>query len=179
MPNPNKSTINVYVYPGGDPNYQLETKLLKGDELVFNNNGRPGFDISFVLANADQTGYYFPDDASKALAAQKGIIGDGCPTQGMVWDEFTPTGVSADNLTLYVNNKNTKSTDFAFTLFVTEKPHDPKPHFLPLDPIGSNQNGPTSRSFAASILTTTSVSIAIAAIVIIAVALYAFGVIRT
>lgn len=180
MTNPNSATVNVYVNPGATPPYSFESNLLQGAILTFKNKGRPGFMISFVLANADQTGFYFPDDKSKALAAQKGTSNDGCPRQGTTWDVFSPVSVSPDNTMLVVNNTNPpgKSTDFSFSLFVTQEPHNPDATFLELDPIGSNQDGPISRFELISAPASTSVTILVVAVVIIVIALYAFNVFK-
>jgi hypothetical protein len=145
MANPKPVEVKVFVYPGQEKPYVLEAanSILKAGVLTFKNNNHPGFRVSFTLANAEKTGYYFPDDAQQALAvAEITSQTDNCPTQGQKWPEFTPFEVNNDNKTLVVINTNMKHAEFAFTLFVTLKPHDANPHFLPLDPIGSNQNGP-------------------------------------
>jgi hypothetical protein len=157
MGNAKEVEVKVFVFPGQEPPYTLEAKksILKAGILTFKNENHPGFVISFNLENADDTGYYFPDDANKALAAAKIVNNTNvCPVQGQKWPEFTPFQVKNSNKTLVVNNFNNDSADFAFTLFVTQKPHDSNPQFLPLDPVGSNQNGPrggrspSSRSIA-------------------------------
>lgn len=144
LENPRDSTVKVFVFPGGDPEFTLESDLLKNGELTFKNGGgHKGYVVDFVLANADQTGYYFPDSELLALSSEElPPSGDPkCPAQGKIWDEFKPVAVSSDNKTLTVHNENGKKKRFGYSLFVTQDPKKPKPRCKALDPIGNNQNG--------------------------------------
>jgi hypothetical protein len=173
MADPKEEDVKVFVYPGQQPPYVFESKLLKAGVLTFKNENHPGFIINFNLMNADETNYYFPDNASNALAAAKlGKPGSDCPPQGTKWPEFKPVEVKNNNTTLVVHNENTDSADFGFTLFVTQEPHKPRPKYLPLDPIGSNQNG--GRGFSLPKMATGLV-VGAAAIAIAVVALLSFA----
>jgi hypothetical protein len=141
--------VKVILKPGQTPDYELQSQLLQGNKLTFSNNGFPGFNVFFDIEDPDKSGYVWPDDADMALAATP-LAGAGteCPDQGTKWNQFNPTQVIKDkdgrNTTLKVRNPNApgQSCDFGYSLFVTQQP-DGKGSYWKLDPIGSNQNGPT------------------------------------
>jgi hypothetical protein len=147
MAKPKKAKVEVELKKSASPpgfTWKIESDYKKGDKLEFNNNKHPGFDVQFDLDN-DGTGYLFPDDPDLAIAA-KPFTGDPkpppCPDQGETWDQFIPVSVEEDNTRLCVYNLNKTKTKFAYTLFLTKEPHAENPKCEPLDPIGSNQNGP-------------------------------------
>ena len=129
---PRQRTITVDVKPGQTPPY-----VLTGD-LTFDNDHHPGFFVYFKIRD-DGGGYRFPNNKDLALAAKAG--GSGCPAQGTTWPELVPRKVKDQNQTLRVRNFNTVPTKFSFTLFVTKSPSSPTGPFLPLDPVGTNNNG--------------------------------------
>lgn len=144
LENPRHAIVNVFVFPGGDPEFRLESDYIKHNELTFKNgSGHKGCIVDFILANADTTGYFFPGDKLLALASEE-ITSNGdpkCPKQGTIWPEFKPVSVSTDRKKLTVHNENGKKKRFGYTLFVTDDGDKPKPTFKALDPIGNNQNG--------------------------------------
>lgn len=144
LDNPHKATVKVHFFPGGDPNYSFDSKLLKHGQLTFKNGGgKKGYEIAFELVNADTTGFFFPKKKELALSAKllKGFEEADCPDQGVHWDVFKALSVSDDRKTLTVENLNEESERFAFSLFVTQNPEDDRPTCTAIDPIGNNQNG--------------------------------------
>ena len=146
--------VRVVLTPSQNPKWHLESPLLQDNKLTFKNNGHPGFNVLFKIEDPESSGYQFPNDKDMALAATP-LIGPGtdCPDQGVSWNQFKPKEVINDgvrNTTLRVHNPNApgKECDFGYTLFMTLQPDGPGPYW-PLDPIGSNQNGPVSRSLDA------------------------------
>lgn len=151
MTEPLDVEVKVILTPSQEPNWRLESALLQGGKLTFRNKGHPGFNVFFVIEDPERSGYQFPDDEDKALAATP-LAGPGteCPGQGVWWNQFRPKAVikiEDRNTTLKVHNPNAKGQecDFGYTLFVTLKPDGTGPYWA-LDPIGSNQNGPVSSS---------------------------------
>lgn len=141
--------VNLVLTPSQNPKWHLNSPLLQGGKLVFRNNRHPGFNVFFKLEDPEGSGYQFPNDKNMALAATP-LAGPGteCPNQGTSWNQFTPVNVIKDssgrNTTLQVRNPNApgQSCDFGYSLFVIRQP-DGSGEFWKLDPIGSNQNGPT------------------------------------
>lgn len=153
--------VQVDVYLKDDttnpPEFRVESALPSypekpGDNiLVFNNNGRPGFEILFHLHDLTGKGYRFPRNRDDAVWSK---IGDECPE--MEPDEadrvFRPVRVfEPDGDKLIVENDNEKKRDgnpigrFRYTLNVTTKENGTGP-YLHLDPGGDDMNGPTSIS---------------------------------
>lgn len=153
-------TVTVTVKPDSTPPYEFSSDVWKDGVMTFANHGHPGFVVNFVISNADSTGYFFPDDASMAVAARLlNLPTDDCPPQGSTYEEFTPLSVSSDNKTLVVSNPNSKKQEFGFALFVTKTPHSKNPKYLSLDPIGSNQNGPSKSISSPMLLVLGSVAV--------------------
>lgn len=180
MADPKKTTVDV-TYKGIDPaNGKAIYDIKPGgtdplptgpDGLIFINDHFPGFDISFVLTDQTNQNFAFPPDSKKEMAVSSQMGGINlCPPQGTL-DVFTVTSVGGQKLnTLTVHNRNADKVVglFSYVLWIT---NDGGTRYVPLDPGGSNQNGPTSKS------PVTSVSIVAAAIAVVAlVALYLLGV---
>lgn len=146
-------TVELVPTPNGeDP---VSYKINESD-LVFRNDGHPGFVVNFNLSDPHNTGYLFPDSKTEAMWVHKIIVGDPdpCPKTAVHWPEFQAQKVLNGNTTLEVRNLNEHKHLFAFALRVTQTPHDPQPVLVPLDPIGDNQNGSTSaNSMARAVVT--------------------------
>jgi hypothetical protein len=178
---PNSLNVNVTVLPGQTPNYSFQSPIWVNNQLVMQNNGNNGFLISFIIQPPAKPGdpqYYFPPDAQKDLAVTAQPLvnpNDACPSVqngpgSKPWSLFKAKSVSADNKTLVVRDPNPqgKPTTFGFTLWVTTNPDGSGP-YLPLDPIGDNQDGPINVSWG-------SVFVAVVAVAAVAVfALYEVG----
>lgn len=176
MTNPAKATVTVLLKPSQNPPYSLKSSLLQGKDLVFKNNHFPGFYVYFTLQDPDKSGYLFPANPSDAFASKKiEKPGDECPDQGDQWSQLVPESVSPDYKTLTVRNYNTEIADFGYSLFVTKDPQGDG-DCLKLDPIGSNQNGPTTFGFFSSIATPIGAVAAIVVVVVILFLLYEAGV---
>jgi hypothetical protein len=146
--------IDVYLTSVGPPAvFQIESPLPVDEygNIIFCNNGRPGFMIHFRLY--DQTndgngsGYVFPNPPAPPNQVMQWAMwsseGEGCPEPGCgQWSEFTTVNVKDDGTTLVVQNTNSSQTFFGYTLRVT---NDNGASFVNLDPGGNNQNGSTSK----------------------------------
>jgi hypothetical protein len=142
--------IKVFVHPDQEPKFHLECDDLpkKPDDpnhFIFDNDGHPGFLLSYVL-QGDAAGYRFPDrdHMDEALYSAKGA---GCPTAKGQWGQFKAKDVTSDNKTLIVRNMNQHGHEgeFGYTLRVTKTPHDAdNATYLDLDPGGTNNNGSTT-----------------------------------
>ena len=145
MAQPKKAKVTVELTKSSTAPFDWEIKsvLKKGQRLEFKNQNHPGFDVHFDIDDKDKTGFLFPDDHTLAIAVQtyQGSPPP-CPTQGQTWCEFCPVRVSENNTRLEVRNLNENPAEFSYTLFLTKDPHGSNPKFEPIDPIGSNQNGP-------------------------------------
>ena len=142
-------TVDVDVYlesDGSKPKFRIESYLQNqpNGDLVFYNNGRPGFIIFFHLHDETNSSYLFPSPSLKdeALWSKEG---KGCPPDdyGRQWDQFTALRVEPDRKTLVVRNLNDTKIQFGYTLRVTK---DDGAHYLPLDPGGDNQNGSATKT---------------------------------
>jgi len=182
MANPKNEDVTVVLEPGQDPNFHLESKLLKGGRLVFKNEHFPGFTVNFAISDPTNSGYLFPSDPKMALGAKQiHNPNDRCPAQGDSWKQFEPVSVSTDFKTLTVRNLNEFATDFGFTLFVTQSPSGPQGPYLALDPIGQNENGPPSVDgggglFGSQGISWSYVAVGVAVVVLALIALSRFGV---
>ena len=146
--------LDVYLEEDTDPpKFRIESTLPIDNSdpedpiLIFQNKGRPGFELQFHLY--DQTGksYRFPIDEDDAVWS---IIADeGCPTS-KVHQVLKPTRVSRPNgTTLFVENDNEEKDGepigkFRYTLNVSTTGRAP---YLPLDPGGVDQDGPRTLNF--------------------------------
>lgn len=168
MTKPKKATVDVELTESNSPpgfTWQIESDLKKGKKLEFNNDHHPGFIVYFDIDDDDDTGFRFPDDHNRAIAVQTYTgTNPPCPTAGATWDQFYPIAVSKNNTRLEVRNLNEDPAEFAYTLFVTKDPHGTNPALEPIDPIGSNQNGP--RLEPASSFGTVALVVGVAAVAV-------------
>jgi hypothetical protein len=144
--------LKFRVEPSQKNDPQLPTDA-NGD-VVFENDHHPGFDIHFEL-QGDTHGYFFPDNNQKkaAIWSQFGTV---CPDQEPgIWDVLKPVRTvesgcaPGERRTLIVHNKNEKPCvgKFMYNLRVVNSAGK----WLPLDPGGTNSNGPTTLSASAYI----------------------------
>lgn len=147
--NPNSNardvTVNIFIHPG-DPqgDFHFETTDLPmgpGNHLYFENFGKPGLNVKFVLQTP---GYTFPSDPDDACWVHAQAA---CPTGKCQWGQFKPWDSAGNFLTVY--NKNQSKAQFGYTLWAEQGGKR-----IELDPIANNQNGPSrsgSSSYAAVI----------------------------
>jgi hypothetical protein len=135
--------VDVYLTKGcPDPKFKLTTSLPRnGDDLVFENNRRPGFNVRFNLYDETGEGYVFPPQpkVSDACWSQAGTT---CPTLP-VSKVFEPRRVENGGTTLVVYNDNPSPAigPFKYTLRVTK---DGGATYCDLDPGGLDGNGARS-----------------------------------
>ena len=136
-------TVEVDVHLKSDscpPDFTIESFLKegRGDRLVFNNAGRPGFNIVFRLHDETGKGYRFPSHQQRKDAVWSQLGANCCPTSER-WEVFEPKRVFDDEMALTVYNPNPSPAqgDFTYTLRVTAD----GTNYLELDPGGLNQNG--------------------------------------
>lgn len=142
MSDPNEIEIKVFLDSVEPPAFRLQSPLPKGtkdNDFVFNNNGNPGFVLTYVL-QPDGLGadYFFPDEHTDALYSSKTTS---CPTNKGQWPQFRGKEVKPGNKILVVRNLNQQKANFSYTLRVTKRPHDTDPKCVDLDPGGVNENG--------------------------------------
>ena len=138
--------VDVYLKSVGPPAQFDILCCLPVDQngnIVFYNNGRPGFTVNFRLYDDTNSGYVFPNPPAPPNKIMKWAMwstqGQGCPPQGSgQWPEFTSVNVKDQGQTLVVRNTNTTQTNFGYTLRVT---NDGGATFVDLDPGGTNENG--------------------------------------
>ena len=124
------------------PQFVLHTPLpiLNGD-IQFNNNHRPGFNITFNLIDETGDGYTFGPQSKKddACWSQAGSV---CPTSPCD-DVFKVKSIKDQGMTLEVYNDNPSPAigPFQFNLRVTK---DGGSNYCDLDPGGNDGNGPRS-----------------------------------
>lgn len=139
--NPWDAQIDVHLTKGcPNPEFDIYSNLpTQGKKVIFKNNHRPGFNITFTLYDETGENYLFPlpADFMEACWSQAGTT---CPTEP-VWDIFEPISVSPDRKSLVVYNDNPSPPigDFYYVLRVTK---DDDASYCNLDPIGGDQNGP-------------------------------------
>ena len=131
-------------------------------KLTFSNDHHPGFLVQFDILDPQNTGYKFPDSVADAMWVQaiQSAGPNTCPSVPMYWDGFKGLNVTNSNMSLVVDNPNSAEQLFAFTLRFTKTPHKAKPDCVPFDPIGSDKNGPTSRNYAALLVTVAVIAVA-------------------
>lgn len=132
--------IDVHLTKGcPNPQFELHTPLpTSNGEIIFKNNHRPGFNISFNLIDKTGEGYTFPSqpNVDDACWSQYGTT---CPTTACK-DVFEPRRIKNQGMTLEVYNDNPSPPGgpFKFNLRVTK---DGGQNYCDLDPDGNNQNG--------------------------------------
>ena len=167
---PRPIEVETQLNPAGQPKLLF---TIDKNKLTFKNDHHPGFDVIFTLKDTDQNGYVFPASPLEAMWCQpiEGPGPDACPTSEVHWDGFCATSVDNNHLSLHVTNPNGALNGkleqmFGFVLRVTKTPEITAPTCEPLDPIGTNKNGPTVRKFSAATL--------IVALVVVAAAFVAY-----
>lgn len=136
--------VKVFLHPDTDPPFHFESDDLSvglNNELTFVNNHRHGFRIHYDLQDPTH-GFLFPgktlpDHLNEAVYVKPHAP---CPQTKSKWGQFTPERVDNGGKTLVVWNKNESPVKFGYTLRVINSAGQ----WLPLDPTGDNQNGPTS-----------------------------------
>jgi hypothetical protein len=179
MADAKKTTVNV-TYSGIDPVTGKAKFTIKPtgtdplptgpDGLIFVNDHFPGFQISFVLIDDTHQNYAFPPNSSKDMAVSSVMGANQCPPQ-KTSDVFQIVGVSGTNnntLTVLNTNKDKLVGIFSYVLWIT---NDGGKSYVPLDPGGVNQNGPSIKFPLTSV-----VIFAVAVAVLALVALYWLGV---
>ena len=154
MADPMDVHVQVFLHPGdprGDFHFETTDLPMGADNvLFFKNCGHPGFYIHYDLQDPTN-GYLFPESSlfppnppkqnlKAAIWCQQN---PGCPAAPSQWGQFSGRDVTNGGKTLVVHNKNQSPQDFGYTLRVT---NDGGASYLPLDPGGTNQNGP-ARNF--------------------------------
>lgn len=111
----------------------------KGD-LIFINDGNSGFFVYFDLIDKTGLKYAFPPDNLKHAAIWSEFGATDCPAEGKT-EVFTAKLVTNNAMTLKVRNENVSPGlgPFRYMFRVTK---DGGKTYHPLDPGGSNQNGP-------------------------------------
>ena len=119
--------------------FTLETPMAKNkdDDLVFENRGRPGFNVVFNLHDETGGGYGFPKQADKEEAVWS-RYGPDCP-DSEVRQVFRPLRIEDEGMTLVVRNENPAPAGgpFKYSLRVTND----GTNYVLLDPGGVNENG--------------------------------------
>lgn len=169
MRDPKPVDVKVFIdNPATDPpQFHFETTHLPmgpNNHLHFQNCGHPGFYVHYHLQDPTH-GYVFPEESmyphppgpkdEHLNQALYSAVGTACPTSSGQWGQFTALRVENAGRTLVVWNKNESPVDFGYTLRVTSNGGQ---NYLPLDPGGTNTNGPSLYA-----LTTTTLMVAGAA----------------
>jgi len=144
--NPKNVHLKVTLYSEKPGDFTIEPTppgslpIAPNGDLIFRNDGHSGFFIYFDLVDKSGLNYTFPPDNKKHEAVWSQLAATGCPAEGKT-DIFTAKQVSEKSMTLKVRNENIGNDvgDFRYMLRVTK---DGGNTFHPLDPGGSNQNGP-------------------------------------
>lgn len=147
MANPRNVNVNVTVNSDDPGDFSIEPSPLgslpKGPdgELVFVNDHHPGFFIHFHLIDKSGLGYKFPPQRRIRSAVWSELGVDCCPQDGKM-EVFKPIRVEDEEKTLVVYNSN-QDPDVDKFYYMLRVTNDGGSSYLPLDPGGDNQNGPT------------------------------------
>jgi hypothetical protein len=175
------ASVDIILTPDASaPNgirFEMSSSFKNGNELTFKNPKKGDwFDIDFNIVDQDDTGYLFPDDPEKAMYVKPvDNVTDPCPENWddpQHWDQFQAKKVTKGHRTLEVKNLNETIQLYKFCLWFTKSPKDNGP-CIPYDPIGSNQNAGSNRSFA--MLSPINLAIGTATVAVVVLAAYEFG----
>ena len=125
----------------------LDTRDPDDPLLIFDNKGRPGFELRFHLYDQTQKGYRFPIEKNDAVWSI--IAESGCPTSE-AHKVLKPIRVTQPNGTMLVVENDNSEKDgarigkFRYTLNVSTTGRAP---YLALDPGGVDQDGPRTLIF--------------------------------
>ena len=149
---PKSVTVNVILLSDDPVTFDIESNDVPKDSegnLIFENKRHPGFKVHFDLDDRTGKDYVFPQTSKKDDAIFSKLGDSGCPTSGQ--EVFKPITVKPHRQTLIVDNPNVEPAlgKFRYTLQVGLR-GDSK--YLPLDPGGVNQNGPTQPFSKAALL---------------------------
>lgn len=147
--------IDVYLNsvgpaPNYDPDFDVQTCLptkLEADDprrhVLFFNDGRPGFNITFRLFDNTNgghgSGYRFAANNDDAVWSE---LGQNCPTARINEVFEQPKVKDATTLVVFNPNQDPCLGEFRYTLNVSLDGNEPYVH---LDPGGNNMNGGTGR----------------------------------
>lgn len=156
--------------------FDMVSDLKQGDELTFKNDKKGDwFEVDFNIVDPDGTGYVFPDDETKAMyVTPVNTVTDPCPDDWNCpeyWPQFCAQKVTKNNRTLTVKNLNETVQLYKFCFWLTKTPKDNGP-CIPYDPIGSNQNAGSGKSF----LSAPDTTLLVGAAVVIAVAVVVYSI---
>jgi hypothetical protein len=148
---PNEARIDVTLTKGcPNPKFTLTSSDLKdyppgSGNFQFDNKGRPGFNIHFILDDQTGDGYVFAPVPDDACWSQLGS--NSCPGKP-VYDVFCPRAIGDSGKRLDVYNFNPRGPHpsggigpFTYTLRVTK---DGGKSYCDLDPGGTDNNGTRS-----------------------------------
>ncbi len=146
--NPKDAVVEVELHSDNPIDFTVTSTDLPIDAkgcLIFCNDHHPGFHIHFKFSDMTNAGYLFPPNNDKQEAVWS-KLGASCP-ESPAHDIFTVISVCQDQKTLKVHNRNPEPAlgEFHYTLRVTK---DGGASYLPLDPGGFNQNGPSLMLFS-------------------------------
>jgi hypothetical protein len=154
QPNHRDTTILIRKDPSKPDGVRFQFEDGNGgtDRQTYENHGRPGFVIKFMIDDPDRTGLLFPKSKLDAMWAHPVKDANGpCPKPGTTWPEFEAFNVPAGGKTLMVKNRNSFEQLFKFSLNFTRDREDPDAPLVCWDPIGDNRNGglraPTPTAF--------------------------------
>ena len=132
--------VNVILHPEtGDFHFESDDlEIGPHNEITFENDGQPGFVITFHLKDP-RHGYRFTENLKTALWSIDEAV---CPEDEHHWGQFKAKAVNNNGVDLVVRNLNEHKKKFGYALLVTD---DNGATFWRLDPIGTNENGNSSR----------------------------------
>ena len=151
--NPKHAVVTVVLNSDNPLDFDIESDDLPKDangDLVFHNDGHPGFQVEFELDDKLELGYLFPPNNNKQDAVWSKLGTSVCP-DSPCHEVFKVQSVRPHRKSLLVLNPNSGKVlgDFGYTLRVTKTDGAP---YLDLDPGGVNQNGPTQPFSKAALL---------------------------
>lgn len=138
------AVVDVFLHSETPGDFTVRSNLQApgSDELVFRNDGHPGFNVIFNLHDETQLGYRFPAPPKDFDSIWSQVGASGCPGSPGAWEVFDKASIVVTNGGDVMKAKNRNPSpaqgQFRYTLNVTK---DGGATYLPLDPGGNNQNG--------------------------------------